>query len=178
MLHRSKGFTVAEVLVVSGLMAFLAALLSSAWIGVARPTVDLIGRSQLVQEMNLAVAALSRDLGGSLGGPVAQGGKTLGRWVDWKQVGGTQLWLCFDGGTEPDGQPDWGISDTVIIYQLDQSDPNALVRIDLKAGTTFTVARNVESMTVAASGTDALSIALRFTHGPFTRTCTLVAKAP
>ena len=80
MSYGRKGFTLLEVTIVSGLMVFLAVLLSSAWTGVGRSTTDLIARSQLLQEMNLAVAAISRDLGGSLPNPESRlGGKQQGK---------------------------------------------------------------------------------------------------
>ena len=54
-----------EVTIVSGLMAFLALLLSNAWVGgIGKATVDLIARAQLAQEMDIATMALGRDLGG------------------------------------------------------------------------------------------------------------------
>ena len=112
----NRGMTLLEVTTVSGLMAFLGIMLSTTWIGVGRPTVDVIVRGELFQEMDAAVAALSRDLGGALGGPVGRlGGKTTDRWVGWMKPADGQLWLCFDGDEEPYGEPDWGPPDTVIV---------------------------------------------------------------
>ncbi len=73
MMHRArhKGFTLAEVTIVSGLMVFLAVLLSAAWSGIGNTTVDLVARGQLAQEIDIATASLSRDFGGSLPTPVA-----------------------------------------------------------------------------------------------------------
>jgi type II secretory pathway component PulJ len=171
-----QGFTVLEATVVSTLMAMLALLLSSAWSAVGRPAAELTGRSQLVQEMDLAIAALSRDLGGSLAEPASRlGTKKQGQWVGWMQPASSQLWLCFDGGTSPDGQPDWGQFDTVIVYQLVS---NKLVRWNQGTGATFTVARNVDSMNVTAEGADAIRIVLSFKYRQLTRTCTLIAKLP
>jgi type II secretory pathway component PulJ len=116
MLHPRSGFSLLEVTLVSGLMALLAVVLSSAWVGVGRPAADVIARSRLFQEMDMAVAALSRDTSGGLANPEGRlGGKTQGCWVGWMQPANGQLWLCFDGGTDPNGEADWGPPDTVIV---------------------------------------------------------------
>jgi type II secretory pathway pseudopilin PulG len=176
MSHRRNGFTLLEATVVSGLMAFLAVLVSSAWVGVGRPAADLIARAQLAQEIDMAVASLSRDLGGSLGNPTARlGGKSVGKWIGWMQPASAQLWLCYDGGTDPDGLPNWGSPDSTIVYQLDS---DALVRWDRDSGETFTVARNVDSMEITAEGADAVRIVLSFRYRQLTRTCTLIARMP
>ena len=79
-MHRRQGFTLMEVIVVSGLMAFLAMLLASASAGIGRPAADVIRRRQSLQEMNLAISSLARDLGGSLADPEGRiGGKSLGQ---------------------------------------------------------------------------------------------------
>lgn len=174
-LHR-RGFTLLEATIVSGLMALLAVVLSSAWIGVGRPAADLIARSQLFQEMNMAVTALSRDLGGSVANPEGRlGSKTQARWVGWMQPANAQLWLCFDGGTDPNGQADWGPPDTVIVYQLES---NALVRWDQNTGTSFTVAKNMDKMEITALGSESISVQLTFKYRQLVRTCTLIARTP
>jgi hypothetical protein len=200
------GFTLAEVTLVTGLTVFLAVLLSSVWKNINLFTTDAVGRGQLMQEMDLAAAALSRDLAGSL--PVlasstfsgsSDGKPDSGRWIAWLHPGNTELKLCYDGGTCPDGAADWtGTVDTVIRYYLDP-DPNTdittkvLVRenaCDLPP-TKFIVARNLDSMTVeAGAGTDAgfILITLQFKYqqrsgnkyfGPvYLRKYTLQARAP
>jgi len=172
--HR-RGFTLFEVTLVSGLMAVLAMVLSSAWVGVGRSATDLIVRSQLLQEIDMTMAALTRDLSGALANPQGRlGNKNQGRWVGWMQPAAGQLWLSFDGGDDPNGQAEWGPPDTVIIYQLESG---ALVRYDQNAGTAFTVARNLENMEIASDG-DFLHIQLTFTYRQLTRTCTLIARTP
>ena len=96
-----RGFTLAEVTLVAGLSVFLAVLLSSVWKNINLFTTDAVGRGQLMQEMDLAAASLSRDLAGSL--PVlasssfSDGKPDSGRWIDWQHPGNTELKLCYDG---------------------------------------------------------------------------------
>ncbi|MBN1394419.1 MAG: hypothetical protein JW959_05310 [Pirellulales bacterium] len=171
-----RGITLIEVTTVSGLMAFLALLLSSAWIGMGRPTVDVIVRGGLFQEIDTAVAALAQDLGGSMAGPDARlGGKTKYRWVGWMMPAAGELWLCYDGGAEPDGDANWSGDDTVIKYM---ADGDSLVRYNQNTGTTFTVARKLESITVTDVDSEFISIALTFQHREITRSCTLLVRKP
>jgi prepilin-type N-terminal cleavage/methylation domain-containing protein len=172
---RRGGFTLVEVTVVSGLMAVLALLLSAVWAAFGRPATDVIARCRVAREVSLAVNSLARDLGGSLAG--AQG--RLGRvtdypFVGWVLPGNLQLWLCFDGGAEPNGVADWAPPDSVIVYMVEG---DALVRWDQTANTSFTVARHVESMQLSIQGDD-LQIQLTFSYRNISRTCTLLARAP
>ena len=74
---------------------------------------------RLAEEASLAVAALSRDLGGYSGGNDGRlGTQAQLKFVGRMQPGGSQLWLCFDGGANPNGMADWGAPDTVIVYQV------------------------------------------------------------
>lgn len=195
--HR-RGFTIVEVLVATALTVFLAYLLSTVWAELEKSTVDLIARGQLMQEMDMAVAALSRDLGGSVAVPASTafsvGTLEQGRWIAWDPSHApAELWLCFDGGTNPDGVANWsGSPDTVIRYYLD-TDSNStittkvLVRQNVTDNTRFIVARNLSSMSIAADG-QFIDITLTFVyqrHGSFgefgaayTRTVTLKARAP
>lgn len=68
-------FTLVEVAAVGGLMAFLAIVVSSAWSGLGRPTLDMIARSRVDQQASLAIASLG---------------------VIWKAV-----WPTVTGGLEP-----------------------------------------------------------------------------
>jgi prepilin-type N-terminal cleavage/methylation domain-containing protein len=172
---RRNGFTLVEAMVVSGLMAVLALLLSSLWAGFGRPATNVIARCRVAQEMNLAVNALARDLGGSLAGNQGRlGHKTDSQFVGWMLPGNLQLWLCFDGGTAPNGIADWAPPDTVIVYMLEG---DALLRWDQTANTSFTVARHVANMQLSIQG-DELQIQLTFSYRNITRTCTLLASAP
>jgi type II secretory pathway component PulJ len=175
MKHRSRrcGFTLVEATVTSGLMAILAVLLSSLWAGCGRPATDVIARCRVAQEMNLAVGALARDLGGSLAGGAGRlGRQSDAQFVGWMLPGDMQLWLCFDGGMPPNGLPDWAPPDTVIAYLVEG---DALVRWDQTANTSFTVARHIDNMQLVVEG-DQLEIQLTFSYRKITRTCTLLAR--
>ena len=185
-------FTLTELTVASTLTVMLAITLSSTWMLMGRPTSSLIAWGQLFQEMDIAVASLCRDLGGSLpdyrdatGTP---GGDCHGQLVGCKgdsSAYGYPLQLCFDGGDSPDGQPDWGVEDTQVKYCVTDSE---LIREKIVPGsptTRFVVAGNVDSLTVADEGSDSLRITLRFAFAgyhpsgstePLSRTCILVVK--
>ena len=172
--HRA-GFTLLEATVVSGLMAMLAAILSSAWAGFGRPTTDVIARARVAREMNLAVDCLARDLGGSIANCEGRlGAKKQGALVGWLLPGSGELWLCFDGGTEPNGLADWTSPDKVIVYMLEG---NRLVRWDQNANTTFTAARDLDAMELSLLG-DELQVRLTFKYRGIERTCTLIARMP
>ncbi len=197
-----NGFTLVEVVLASGLTVFLAVVLSTTWACLSRPTSELIAWSQLFQEMDLATAALARDLGGALpefrdasGG---LGGKKQGRLLACMcttDSAGDHLWLCYDGGTNPDGVATWDLStgDTTIEYYVDPAtDPGSgsfqrLIRVNHTGSTTatFTVARYVASMNVIDGGGDSLCIVLNFqfinyvptgSAQPLSRQCTLIVK--
>jgi type II secretory pathway component PulJ len=173
-IHR-PGFSLVEFVVASGLLVLLSALLAQTWSGLVRPTTDLAIRGRLCQEARLATAALARDLGGSLANPEGRSGpRTLYPFVGRLQPGNSQLWLCFDGGSPPNGLADWGAPDTVIIYAL-QGDQ--LVRTDQTAGTTVTVARYLSGFSVQDPGSG-IRIQLTFTYRNLTHTWTLVARDP
>ncbi len=158
---RRLGFTLMEVMLVGGLMAFLAILLSSAWSGIGRSAVDAAARSQLLQELDMTVACLSRDLGGYLPIPSSATPDEYGGTDKYRLVGcldnlyDNRLELCYDAGSDPDGEPDWGDSDKVVYYYL-ENDPdetvetNVLVRED-ENGNKFTVARCVDALSVATT---------------------------
>lgn len=172
--HRA-GFTLLEATVVSGLMAVLAAILSSAWAGFGRPTTDVIARARVVREMSLAVDCLARDFGGSIANNEGRlGAKKQGAFVGWLLPGSGQLWLCFDGGTEPNGLADWASPDRVIVYMLEG---DRLVRWDQNANTTFTAARDLDAMELSLLGGE-LQVELAFKYRDITRTCTLIVRTP
>jgi prepilin-type N-terminal cleavage/methylation domain-containing protein len=186
MLNRRRGFTLLEVTLVSGLMVIFAMLLSSTWSGVGRPAADLIGRGLLVQERDLAIAALSRDLGGSLGDPNARKDDIIkGQWLRWDRPANvdrplnTDLRLLYDGRTDPATPISlaWAAPNTIIRYVVES---NTLFRWDELANTYFAVAKNVDSMNVTAiSGRpDAFNIVLCFKYRKLTLTCNLTAEIP
>ena len=185
-----RAFSLLEVTIVSGLMTFLALLLSAAWSGVGKSTIGLITRCQLAQEMDFAVAALSRDLCGSMPLKNAEadstrlGGKTKWRLLDWKIEPSTgNLELDFD--SDPTNTATWKVADKVVSYHWNQT-LHTLIRTD-DTGATFTVARNVDKFTPdASSDPTALHIDVDFacyyrwdsqrTLPIIKRTCKLVAK--
>lgn len=170
-----RGFSLVEVSIVSGLMAVLAVLLANAWSGLGRPLLDATVHARLAQEADLALAALSRDLGGYLSDTAGRtGGKSTYPVVGRLQPGGSQLWLCFDGGSTPNGQADWAPPDTVISYEVVAS---ALVRWDQTAGTSFVVARNVDSFYLQDLGSE-VQITLTLSFRSVSQTYTLIAKDP
>jgi prepilin-type N-terminal cleavage/methylation domain-containing protein len=170
---KRRGFTVLEVMVVSGLMALLALLLGKTWYGLVKPTAELAARGRIDQEIGLAAAALTRDLGGSLADPPGRlGPQILYRRVGRLQPGNSQLWLCFDGGDPPNNEADWGPPDVVIVYEVDG---DSLVRRDQSNDTTFVVARLVNQMEVLDLG-DRVQIRLTFSYRGVTRTYTMVAR--
>jgi prepilin-type N-terminal cleavage/methylation domain-containing protein len=181
-----RGFTLMEVMIVSGLMAVLAMLLSTTWIGLGRPAADLITRSQLVQERDLAIAALSRDLGGSQNTADRSGGKQRGRWIGWQaatnaeQPQDTDLRLLYDGRTDSSVplSYSWSLPNTRVLYFVAS---NTLIRRENDDITTdFTVARHVNGMKITAiSGRpDAFNIVIGFQHQQRTLTCDLTVEMP
>ncbi|HVC98346.1 MAG TPA: hypothetical protein VND64_32045 [Pirellulales bacterium] len=170
-----RGFSVAEVSVVSGLLVSLAVLLSNAWIGMARPLLETTFQCRVAQEADLALAALARDLGGSLSDVGGRTGSQAScQFVGWTTPGGTQLWLCFDSATNPNGIADWGPPDTVISYEVVS---NTLVRLNQTTGTSFVVASNINSMELQNSG-GAVQITLAFQYRDISQTYTLTASSP
>lgn len=204
-----RGFTLIETFVASVLTVFLAVLLSSIWLWVNKAGFpnDVLARGMLMQEINLTIAALSRDLNG--GAALASSYHTTadsgtvsatidsGRWIGW-QTSGNDLSLCYDGGINPDGSCDWtGTTDTVVHYYLANSSVGTVTTQVLIRQTTqnnvatqFTVAKNLSGMTVQTDGSDSnfIQIVLTFTfqrHSNiayfgdiYTRTLTLEARKP
>ena len=138
-------------------MAFLAVLLTSAWKGIGRFPVDIMVRSQLLQEMDLAVAALSRDVGGFMPIPSSDspplpplgnyGGTSHYCLVGCQNNNDDRLDLSYDtNGDET--------SDIVVTYYL-ADDPNDAVETKILVreydGNIFTVARYVEDLVVSKS---------------------------
>jgi prepilin-type N-terminal cleavage/methylation domain-containing protein len=184
MAKRRGGFSLVELTVVSVLMAVFAVLLSSAWVDVGRTAAGLIGRSQLVQERDMAVAALTRDLGGGSTEPATLVGEKLsGRWLWWEcpnnaTVASNQdLVLYYDGGTDAGGTP---LSNTVVRYLVESGLLKRRQSVGGGPPAEFVVARNVHSMTVAADGpsASAVRIVLCFQYRTMTLTADLTAEPP
>jgi prepilin-type N-terminal cleavage/methylation domain-containing protein len=168
---RRRGFTLIEVLAVSGLMTLLAVLLSAAWSSLGRPMVETTARARVAHEATLAAASLARDFGGSLpGAPGRLGTSTSGQLVGRMQVADSVLRLCYDGPLVADGVADWDDPDTVISYEVQDGN---LVRWDESSGATFVVARGVEQMQLTDLGA-AVEIKLTIVHRGLSRTYTLV----
>lgn len=176
-----RGFTLVEVTVVSGLMTAFAVLLASVWSGVGHTAADLVLRSQLVQERDLAVVALSRDLCGNLGGPDRTGSKQMGRWIAWDMPTNSEdsahrdLRLLYDGNGNNDLT--WTAPNTAIRYTVED---DALIRWDEFANQRFVVARYVDSLqvTAIAGRPDAFNLVLCFKYRTRTLTCDLTAEIP
>lgn len=166
------GFTIIEVMLTSALMSLLVILMSDTWSGLGRSSVVAIARCRVTQEANLAVESFTRDLGGSLAEETA-GEKERGRLVGRLIVGGSALWLCYDGAPL-DGMADWAAPDTVIVYDVQA---NQLVRSNQQASTAFVVADHVDQMQLTAQA-DGVAIDLTFQYRDITRTYSVVAKDP
>jgi hypothetical protein len=164
-----------EGVVASGLLVLLAVLLANAWQSMARAASDAAARGRVTQEANLALAALANDLGGSLSDPQGRvGSLASAAFVGRLQPGGAQLWLCFDGGTSPNGIADWGSPDTVIIYEVQSSQ---LVRINQATGASVVVAQGVSDFVVQDMG-DRVQIQISITYRNLRRTFSLIARDP
>ena len=173
--HKRPGFTLLEMMVVCFLTVLLGALLSVTWSGLCRPAADISSRACMTQEANLAAASFVRDLGGFLANPEGRiGTKYLYPFVGRMQPGGTQLWLCFDGGAFPNGVADWGRPDTVIVYYVHGSQ---LIRWDQTANTTYVVANHVDSMQTQGQG-NGVQITLTMSYGKITQTYVFKALDP
>lgn len=171
--HRG-GFTLTEVLIVSGLMSLLALILSTLWSGLGRPLADAAARACLIQEIALASAALARDLGGNLADPESRlGTKRQGEFLDWSTPNGAQLRLRFAGN--PKGKKDdWGNQNTTIVYSVEDGQ---LVREDTNAKTSMVIAEHVEVLSVTCDSA-LCQIELIFRYRGLTRTCSWIARIP
>jgi hypothetical protein len=180
------GFSLVEVSVACVLTAFLAIMLSTTWRLLMPSTADLIVWGQLFQEMDIAMATLSRDLGGSLPDNAYVGQKKTGRLLAARQspLDGNVLELWFDGGQNSDVPPAaWSpLSDDTVIQYCRDADSATFVRKNTKTAKQFTAARYLSDMHVTAPDATHLQIELTFsavvrlTNKTLTRKCTLIAK--
>ncbi|MEN6557447.1 MAG: hypothetical protein ABFC54_04630 [Thermoguttaceae bacterium] len=196
----ARGFTLIEVSLACSLTVLMAVVLSTTWRLLMPTTASLIARSQLFQEMNVAVASLGRDLGGSL--PDYQdadhlpGQKKQGLLLaaaSTTDSAGDHLRLCYDGGDLPDGVATWSAptEDVVVDYYVDAA-TRTLRRLKIlntasgSSVTSFTVAKNVDSLSVAPYDSEYLQVDLTFScevkavhqlsRRTLTRKCTLLVK--
>jgi hypothetical protein len=173
--HIRRGFSIIEISVTGVLLVLLSMLIANAWIGIGRPLVETTFRSRVAQESVLAMTSLARDFGGCLpDGSGALGSKLAYQLVGRTQPGGSELWLCFDGGATPNGAADWASPDIVVVYQLIDSD---LIRTDQSTGAEFVVAKNLQSFALEDVG-GAVEITLAFDYHGIAESYTLVAKDP
>ena len=195
--QRRNGYTLVELTIAGALTVFLAVVISSTWRAFSRPASSLIAWSQLFQEMDLAVATLARDLGGSLpeytGADPATplGGKADGRLIMCQAVHGTEdhLQLWYSSGTVThDGWLLPAADGTMVAYCVD-GDHHTLVRsvytppTATVASRSYTVAGNVYSMTLDDADANTITMTLTFKYPryteknetqPLSRTCRLV----
>jgi len=166
-----RGFTMLELAVVTLLMTVLALVMAYVWRGFAHPLVETVARCHVAREAGMACAYLARDAGAheSATGKVGQGCR-VGQMI----VAGSQLWLCYDGGTEPNGIPDWGTPDQVIIYELETKQ---LVRRNNTTGDATVVAASVDQLDLA-DVIGGIQIDLTFSYHNLTRTWTMIIKEP
>lgn len=169
-----NGFTLIEAAIVSVLMGILAILLSATWSAFIRPTVDIADRCRVAQEASLAVGSLTLDLAGSYADN-RTGARSKFAVVGRMQPDSSQLRLCFDGGTTPNGTADWGTPDYVVTYYVDS---NKLIRWDENSGTTFVVARDVDSFQTVDLGGGQLQLKLTFKYRKIDQTYTMIARDP
>ena len=113
---RTRAFTLVEVMVVTAMTAFLFLMMSGMWHSVGRSMNDSLVEARVSQEAHFVLEVLRRDLGGFLPGEEKEEddeNKLVGRLA----TASKQLRLCFDSDN-PDGLPDWGKPDTVIVYEV------------------------------------------------------------
>jgi hypothetical protein len=188
---RRRGFTLLEVSVASGMTVLMAGVLASSWIYLSRPTINLIACGQLFQEMNLSVAAVARDFGGTLS-DYQDSASYLGKKKDGRPTayelsnGGAGLRLTYTGESS-DTNDSLPPTTTVTIEYTVDAVHHTLVRTKQVGAlsTSFVVANSVDSIQVTSQASNSLRIDLTFkcfnyAHAagsdPLSRTCTLIVK--
>jgi hypothetical protein len=161
-----------EVSVVSILMSLLVLMMSSTWSGFGRSLSDSIIRCRVAQQASLAVAALTRELGGQCPDHLTglqEAGNVVGRMI----TGGSELRLCFDSGA-PNGHADWATPDYVFSYRVEDGQ---LIRETEATGVIHVLASNVESMELVELS-DGIRITLTFVYRDYSSTLTIVTQDP
>ena len=175
---RRGGFTLIEMAVVCLMLCLLATMMAGGWSAFGRPASDVEARCRIAQEASLAAESLVRDLSGYKPGADGRaGGLGSSKFLDRMQPENAALWLCFDSESNPNGTPDWGSPDAVVVYQLMD---DRLVRSDHLAGTTVTVARYLSGLQVLDQPglTPGVMVQLSFSYRNFQRTYTLYGIDP
>jgi prepilin-type N-terminal cleavage/methylation domain-containing protein len=130
-----KGFTLLELLVVNLLLALLMVLIAGAWQAFGPLCIEVIARSRIVNEANVAAAALSVDSSANPGGLSLANVETLD---------GSSL--RFEYGTQSTGTWSYVVTYSLNLTPDDPISTGQLIRSD--GTSTVTIARNVESMVV------------------------------
>jgi len=146
---RNRGFTLIEVMIVGMMTAFLAVLLSTAWSGLAQPSIDVLVRCQVEQEAQLAAMSLAADCGGCP--PVKRDqiqGSQDSDSFSGASISGDRLLVSFTGGTT--------------IYYGVNDDQHTLVRETTgSTASSVVVASNVYGMSLEDKG-DFIKMTLLF----------------
>ena len=87
----------------------------------------------------------------------------------------TQLHLCFDGGADPNGLPDWGEPDVLVEYSVVDG---KLVRLDRSTGVQLALADYISNFTVQNVGETGLRLFLEVRRAGLTRSVTLMWTRP
>jgi type II secretory pathway component PulJ len=108
---RRRGFTVLEMMIACGLTAFLGILLVTACSAYQKAAAEVIARCRIAEEADLAIHALSADLGASLSsaitGPKERGLPT----AVFVASDGSRLAITFEDSAAPENS-------RVVIYEI------------------------------------------------------------
>jgi hypothetical protein len=153
-------------------MSLLVLMMSSTWTGFGRSLRDSMTRCRIAQQSSLAVAALTRELGGQCPDHLTgrqEAGNLVGRMIS----GGAELRLCFDSSI-PNGHADWASPDFVYSYRVDGGQ---LIRETEATGVIHVLASNLESMELVELA-EGVRITLTFSYRDYSSTFTIVTQDP
>jgi prepilin-type N-terminal cleavage/methylation domain-containing protein len=131
--RRLRGFTLLEVLVANVLLALLVILIAGAWRAFGPLCVEVIARGRIVNEANVAAAALYVDSNANPGGLSLANVETLD---------GSSL--SFEYGTRSGGSWTHVVTYSLHLTPDDSTSTGQLIRSD--GNSSVTIARNVESI--------------------------------
>lgn len=158
--RKRRGFSLLEITIASILAAVVVLMASGVSIDISRHMAANIAEAQVAAEARLAIESFRRDLGGSdLDGNL--GDRSEGRLVARMIPSTNELRLCFDANQ--DASADWVAPDRVVTYTVDQGN---LIRSDQLSGTSFTVARHIDSVEFIANSGQ-IDIIIDFEFGGF-----------